>query len=165
MCVSSATGTALVEVYDLSPDSLSTVSVTATVPATDTIGATPAVFTFTRVGLINTPVTVDYILSGTATAGTDFEPLPGRITIPAGATSATVSFIPRGQTLKEGFDDRFERKTDETGTATFEPNDANYHLIVAHHADDKAAGEGYTSTKYSATISLFVPAICPCCGE
>ena len=77
----------------------------------------------------------------------------------------TVSFIPRGQALKEGFDDRFERKTDKDGVAAFEPKDANYYLIVAHRADDKAAGEGYTSTKYSATMSLFVPAICPCCGE
>ena len=76
-----------------------------------------------------------------------------------------VSFIPRGQTLKEGFDDRFERKTDKDGVATFEPKEANYYLLVAHRADDKAAGEGYTSTKYSATMSLFVPAICPCCGE
>jgi uncharacterized GH25 family protein len=77
----------------------------------------------------------------------------------------TIAFIPRGQTLKEGFDEQFERKTDKDGVATFEPKDANYYLIVAHRADDTEAGQGYTSTKYSATISLFVPAICPCCGE
>jgi uncharacterized GH25 family protein len=77
----------------------------------------------------------------------------------------TISFIPRGQTLKEGFDERFERKTIQDGVATFEPKEANYYLIVAHRADDKEAGEGYTSTKYSATMSLYVPAICPCCGE
>ena len=93
--VAGATGTALVEVYDLSPEMLSTVSVTATVASTDNTGTTPALFTFTRVGLVSSPVTVDYTVAGTAVAGTDFDPLPGRITIPAGATSATVSFVPR----------------------------------------------------------------------
>ncbi|MFZ9683423.1 MAG: hypothetical protein ACO3DQ_09525 [Cephaloticoccus sp.] len=39
--VAGATGTALVEVYDLSPETLSTVSVTATVPTTDTTGSAP----------------------------------------------------------------------------------------------------------------------------
>ena len=76
-----------------------------------------------------------------------------------------VSFIPRGQNLKEGFDEQFERKTDKDGVATFEPKDANYYLVVAHRAEDKEGGANYTSTKYSATMSLFVPAVCPCCGE
>jgi uncharacterized protein (DUF1800 family) len=93
--VGGAAGTALVELYDLSPETLSTVSVLASVPSTDVASTTPAVFTFTRVGLVTTPITVDYTIAGTATAGTDYEPLPGRITIPAGATSATVSFVPK----------------------------------------------------------------------
>jgi uncharacterized protein (DUF1800 family) len=93
--VAGATGTALVEVYDLSPETLATVSVAATVPTTDTNAMTPAMFTFTRVGLVDSPVTVDYTITGTAAAGVDFEPLPGRITIPAGATSATVALLPK----------------------------------------------------------------------
>ena len=79
-------------------------------------------------------------------------------------TGTTVSFIPRGQTLASGFDDKFERKTDDRGDATFEPTDGNYYLIVAHHQDDDK-GKGYDGTKYSATIGLYVPTICPCCGE
>ena len=93
--VAGATGTALVEVYDLSPETLSTVSVAATVPSTDTTGAVPAVFTFTRVGVTSSPITVDYTISGTAAAGVDYEPLAGRVTIPAGASTATVSFVPK----------------------------------------------------------------------
>jgi hypothetical protein len=93
--VGNTTGTALVELYDLSPDALATISVTATVPATDTVGGAPAVFTFTRVGLVNQPVTVDYTIAGTAEAGVDYEPLPGRVTLPAGATSATVTLVPK----------------------------------------------------------------------
>ena len=93
--VGGTTGTALVELYDLSPETLATVSVTATVPSTDTVGGSPAVFTFSRVGLVASPIIVEYSLSGSATAGVDFEALPGRVTIPAGATSATVAFVPK----------------------------------------------------------------------
>lgn len=93
--VGGTTGAALVEVYDLSPETLSTVSVTATVPATDTTGASPAVFTFTRVGSVATPITVEYTIAGSATAGVDYDPLSGQVTIPAGATSATVSLVPK----------------------------------------------------------------------
>ncbi len=93
--VGGATGTALVELYDLSPDALATVSVAATVPATDTAGGTPSVFTFTRVGLVNQPLTVDYTVGGSAEPGVDFEPLPGRVTLPAGASSATVTLVPK----------------------------------------------------------------------
>ncbi len=93
--VGGATGAALVEVYDLSPENLATVSVAATRPTTDTTTRVPALFTFTRIGVTTTPVTVDYTITGTAVAGTDFDPLPGRITIPAGATSATLNLMPR----------------------------------------------------------------------
>lgn len=76
---------------------------------------------------------------------------------------ARVSFIPRGTTLKEGFDERYERTTDAEGRASFTPSEGNTFLVVAHHVDPKAAGEGYTGTKYSATLTVFVPQICPCC--
>ena len=49
--------------------------------------------------------------------------------------------------------------------ASFEPTDANYYLVVAHHESPDEKGEGYTSTKYSATMAVYVPAVCPCCGE
>jgi uncharacterized GH25 family protein len=76
-----------------------------------------------------------------------------------------VSFIPRGQTLAESFDSRFERKTDANGVASFEVPDANYYLVVAHHEDPADKGPNYDATKYSATLTVSVPAICPCCGE
>ncbi|MBL9201208.1 MAG: DUF1800 family protein [Opitutaceae bacterium] len=93
--VAGATGPALVEVYDLSPENLATVSVASTVPTTDTTTRTPAVFTFSRVGLTTTPVTVSFTLGGTAVSGVDYDPVPGTLTIPAGATSATLRLTPR----------------------------------------------------------------------
>jgi uncharacterized GH25 family protein len=77
---------------------------------------------------------------------------------------ARVSFIPRGEALSEGFDQRYERRTDADGRATFTPTEGNYYLVVAHHETDEK-GPGYDSTKYSATLTVLVPEVCPCCGE
>ena len=81
------------------------------------------------------------------------------------AAGQRVSFIPRGMTLSDGFDSRYERNTDETGTARFEPGEGNVYLVVAHRESPDEKGEGYTSTKYSATLTVHVPDICGCCGE
>lgn len=78
---------------------------------------------------------------------------------------ARVSFIPRGTALTQGFDPRYERKTDKDGRASFTPAEGNYYLIVAHHLEPKESGEKHQSTKYSATLTILVPQICPCCGE
>lgn len=70
---------------------------------------------------------------------------------------ARVSFIPRGQVLAAGFDDQFERRTDAHGAASFTPSEGNYLLIVVHHLDPEAKGEGFDKTQYSATLALCVP--------
>jgi uncharacterized GH25 family protein len=76
-----------------------------------------------------------------------------------------VSFIPRGETLTEEFDPRYERRTDANGRAKFTPKEGNHYLVVAHRADAAERGSGYDSTKYSATMCVYVPQVCPCCGE
>src|SRR5262245_16735398 len=80
-------------------------------------------------------------------------------------SKAQVSFIPRGETLASKFDERFERTTDAEGRAEFTPTTGNYYLVVAHHKADEETGEGYEGTQYSATLTIFVPEVCPCCGE
>lgn len=74
-----------------------------------------------------------------------------------------VSFIPRGTRLEDGFDERYERMTDEEGYATFNPAFGNYYLIVAHKETDES-GEGYDTTAYSATLAVQIPQACPCCA-
>ncbi len=78
---------------------------------------------------------------------------------------AKVSFIPRGETLEEGFDAEYERMTDSQGRASFTPRTGNVYLVVAHRAAPDEAGDGYQSTKYSATLVVYVPEVCPCCLE
>jgi uncharacterized GH25 family protein len=78
---------------------------------------------------------------------------------------AHVTFVPRGESLSERFDDRYERHTDAEGMAAFTPQEGNYYLVVVHHVDPKASGPGYDSTRYSASLTVLVPQICPCCEE
>lgn len=76
-----------------------------------------------------------------------------------------VSFVPRRQALAEDFDQEYERRTDEKGEASFMPRTGDQYLIVAHHRADDERGEGFEATSYSATLAVFVPQVCPCCGE
>ncbi len=79
---------------------------------------------------------------------------------------AKVSFIPRGTTLKEGFDSQYERVTSSDGKAKLIPTSGNYYLVVVHHVEPAPKGESrYESVKYAATLCIYVPDRCPCCGE
>jgi uncharacterized GH25 family protein len=81
------------------------------------------------------------------------------------ARDMRVSFIPRGVDLAEGFDADYERMTDENGEAEFVPTAGGQYLIVAHHRAEDETGDGYDLTQYSATLTVFVPELCPCCTE
>jgi uncharacterized GH25 family protein len=76
-----------------------------------------------------------------------------------------VSFVPRGETLAGGFDKTYDRTTDAAGRAEFTPKAGNYYLVVVHHKEAAAANLEYDTVSYSATLTVFVPEICPCCGE
>lgn len=78
---------------------------------------------------------------------------------------ARVSFIPRSGTLTEDFDPKYERRTDSDGRAAFTPKTGDVYLVVVHHVEPTEGGDKYESTKYSATLTVFVPQVCPCCGE
>jgi len=78
---------------------------------------------------------------------------------------ARVSFIPRGVMLEEGFDAEYERTTDSQGRASFVPRAGNVYLVVAHRLEPEEKGDGFDSTKYSATLAVYVPEVCSCCIE
>jgi uncharacterized protein (DUF1800 family) len=82
-----ATGSVLVEIYDITPVGSSVVSIGASASA----GSVPGTFTVSRAGDVTLPLTVAYSAAGSAVAGTDYAPLSGVVTIPAGAGSAAVS--------------------------------------------------------------------------
>lgn len=76
-----------------------------------------------------------------------------------------VSFIPRGVELAEEFDAEYERMTNADGEAEFTPKEGNYYLVVAHVVREDETAAEYDRTQYAATLTVFVPEICPCCGE
>ena len=77
---------------------------TATASATPASEAGPVLgaFTLTRSGDTSQPLTVDYAVTGSATPDVDYVVLPGSVTIPTGAASATVTVTPIDDTLFEG---------------------------------------------------------------
>lgn len=70
------------------------------------LGAGPYVdtgqFTVYRSGPTNEALTVSLIVGGTAKNGVDYAEFPRSVTIPAGATSASILVVPLGDSLKEG---------------------------------------------------------------
>jgi uncharacterized protein (DUF1800 family) len=88
-------GVALVEVYDLTPELLSTVGVSATVASIDAKSSSPAVFTLTRVGNLTAAINVAYTLGGTAQSGVDYVSPSGVANFATGIATATVVLVPK----------------------------------------------------------------------
>lgn len=78
------------------------VSVIALDPDASEQGSDSATFLVVRLGLANTPLTVHYVLGGTAVNGVDYEPLSGSVTIPSGEHFAPVVITPIDDYLIEG---------------------------------------------------------------
>ena len=69
---------------------------------TSTIPARGSTITVCRSGPTGNSLTVFLSLTGTAINGVDYASLPGSVTIPAGASLATIPFIPTADNLAEG---------------------------------------------------------------
>jgi subtilase family serine protease/subtilisin family serine protease len=88
------------------------VSVVASDPDATEAGLTPGTFTLTRSGSTSAELTVAYAISGTATAGADYEMLGGSITFAPGEVDAFVTVTPA---------DDSDVESDETIVLTVEP--------------------------------------------
>src|SRR6185369_2133729 len=77
-----------------------------TVTPTDSIsgeqGPNTGTFTLTRSGDTSAPLLVNYLVTGTAISGADFNALPGSVVIPAGQINADVVVTPLTDSLLEG---------------------------------------------------------------
>jgi hypothetical protein len=58
-------------------------------------------FRITRTGDTSQALTVKYTIRGTAKNGTDYQTIPDTVTIPTGASEATIVIQPQGNTKKE----------------------------------------------------------------
>ncbi len=65
-------------------------------------GPVNGVMTVTQTAIPATPIVIAYSVSGTATSGVDFTALSGTVTIPAGATTATITIPILNDVIVEG---------------------------------------------------------------
>jgi cyclophilin family peptidyl-prolyl cis-trans isomerase len=120
--VSPTAGVAVLTILD---NDVPNVTVTCASPNTIEGTGTPSFVRFTRSGILSSPMTITFTLSGTATLGPDYlintsYTSSGTITIPAGATNASLGILPQNDLLAEGI---------ETVTVTAKASTA-YNLIT-----------------------------------
>ncbi len=77
-----------------------TLSIAASDPAASEVGTDTGTFVITRTGNF-TPLTVRYAVSGTATAGSDYTPLSGTVTLPIGVRTASFTVTPLADATTE----------------------------------------------------------------
>jgi subtilisin family serine protease/subtilase family serine protease len=77
------------------------VTVTASTPEAREAGLQVGVFTVTRDGDPAAPLTVQYVVSGSAIAGTDYQPLSGSVLFAPGAATAAIPVVPIDDPLME----------------------------------------------------------------
>jgi subtilisin family serine protease len=98
----------------LGPD-FPVVKVLATDAVATEAGATSGLFTVSRTGATDSDLEVKFTIGGTATAGSDYEPLGGSVIIPADQASAEIPLTAMDDLLPE---------TDETVILTISPDPA-----------------------------------------
>ena len=75
-------------------DAYQEVSVVASDAVASEVTLNPGAFTFTRVGSVSHPLTVNLTIGGSATPGADYTALAPAVVIPAGAASITIAVTP-----------------------------------------------------------------------
>jgi serine protease len=80
------------------------ITITATDPTAAEASADQAIFTVSRSGGTASALLVPLAIGGTAINGSDYQTIPSSVTIPAGATSATVTITPIDDAALEGME-------------------------------------------------------------
>jgi len=111
------------------------VTVTATDPIAVEQGPDPGVFTVSRTGPTESPLTVSYAVGGSAINGTDYQSLSGSVTILANAATATVVVTPIDDARPEGIETVTVTITPGSGYAVGSPNTATV-AIIDNDAND-----------------------------
>ena len=92
-------------------------------------------FTLSRAGEITADLTVNYLVTGTATGGSDYVALPGSVTIPTGSASVNVSVVPTKNEVIESDETVIVDIDTGAGYIIGSPNSATVTIV-----DDDSAG-------------------------
>ena len=122
------------------------VSISATDATATEAGPTTGQYTVTRSAANSMALTVTFSVGGTATSGSDFTSIGASVTIPAGATSATITVTPINDTAVE---------SDETVVVTLSAN-AAYTVGSSSSATITIASDDVPATGIIATPSCVV---------
>jgi subtilase family serine protease len=112
------------------------VTVTATTPNAHEAGLVPGVFTFSRGTAGPAALIVQYLIGGTAMAGSDYTALQGSVVIPAGATTATVTVVPVDDTVVENPETVIATVTSGSGYIVGSPGSGTVSIVSNDVAPD-----------------------------
>jgi subtilase family serine protease/subtilisin family serine protease len=116
-------------------------------------GPTPGSFTIARTGATDAELVVKFSVAGTATPGSDYEPIAGSVTIPAGSATATIPVNPiddpeqeRDETviLTIETDSAYIVSASDTATVTIQSDELLSDLVVSISSAPATAGAGQT---------------------
>lgn len=125
-------GTAQSVTAILNDNDMPVVEIATTDATASETGPDQGMFTITRTGPLEAPLTVDYAVGGRAVLGTDYRRLDGRAVIPEGSSMITVEIVPFDDTLSEGVQDvvlslrtsqNYVIGSSSSGTVTIADND------------------------------------------
>lgn len=122
-------------------DDIPSVTISATDSTATEAGATTGQFTLTRSGSADSPLIVRYLVGGYATPDTDYLALSGSVTMPAGASSGTITVEPLNDA---------EIEIDETVVVTLSANTA-YTIGASSRATVTIASDEFPTPKTGAT--------------
>jgi hypothetical protein len=135
--------------FTIMDDDLPVVSITATDASAAEAGLDPGIFTISRTGDATASLAVTLARSGTAANNTDYTSISGAtpytFTIPAGATSATVTITPVNDATNEG---------SETVILTVNANAALYTLGTTTSATVTIADDDRSTVTIAATDAI-----------
>jgi len=147
-------------------DNDAAVSLTAPDPAAAEAGRDPGVFSITRTGPVNLPLTVQYTMSGTATNGTDYAALSGSAVIPAGQLGVSIMLTPADDSVEDPAETatmtlaqspQYQLGASRTATVTIADNDRQTQLPVLM----VIANQDFYYREYSETRAPLVSAGIP----
>jgi hypothetical protein len=91
-----------VAVTNLDKALLPALSVAASTASTNENSGDSALFTISRTGSTAAPLTVNYLIGGSAVGGDDYDAVGASVIIPAGSTSVQVQILPKDDGVQEG---------------------------------------------------------------
>jgi hypothetical protein len=130
----------------ISDDDFPVVSIVALDASVSENSAGAASLRVSRTGCLNGVLTVNYTVSGSATAGQDYQALSGAVTIPANTNAATVTVAPMNDSVSEGDETVVITIASSASYITGLPNSASITIVddEANHAPLVNAGPDQT---------------------